>query len=232
MSNGRASTNVTKGAASVLFDQRILPRRFLVASNRLPYQLDLAGDRVKLVRGVGGLVSALDPLLRRCGGTWLGWSGNYDSLPEKVLVGPHAVESKEYQLKPLSLTRKEVEQYYLGYSNKSLWPLFHYFQEHCEFNLDQWKTYQKINRRFADSILREYQDGDLIWIHDYHLLLVPAMLRRELPQARIAFFLHIPFPSTEIYLLEPHAQELLAGLLLAFMLGKSANPSVADSLSL
>jgi len=197
----------------VLADDRILPKRFLVVSNRLPYGLSIEDGQVKYERGVGGLVTALDPILRLTGGTWIGWTGGYEPLPEKILIDQDADFTRGYHLRPLNLSWDEVDQYYLGYSNKCLWPLFHYFQEYCEFNRDHWETYKKVNRKFADAVVREYQDGDLIWIHDYHLMLVPAMVRKEIPDATIGFFLHIPFPNEDIYLLEPHAEELLHGLL-------------------
>jgi alpha,alpha-trehalose-phosphate synthase [UDP-forming] len=197
----------------VLADDRILPKRFLVVSNRLPFRLSVEGGRVIYERGVGGLVTALDPILRLTGGTWIGWTGGYEPLPETILVDEDADTTRGYHLRPVNLSWEEVEQYYLGYSNKCLWPLFHYFQEHCEFNRDHWRTYQRVNRRFADAIIAEYQDGDLIWIHDYHLMLVPGMVREAIPDATIGFFLHIPFPNEEIYVLEPHAEELLRGVL-------------------
>ena len=203
---------------SVLVDERLLPSRFLVVSNRLPYQLDVQGDRVDLKRGVGGLVTAIDPLLELTGGTWIGWSGNHEPLPERIRLDEDRLK-KHYHLRPVTLSREEVEQYYLGYSNKALWPLFHYFQEHCEFDHRNWETYRAVNRRFADAVVAEYREGDLIWIQDYHLLLLPGLIRERLPQARIAFFLHIPFPSSELFTIEPHAEQLIRGLLESDLIG-------------
>jgi alpha,alpha-trehalose-phosphate synthase [UDP-forming] len=205
--------------ASVLADERLLPRRFLVVSNRLPYRLSVLDERVVFERGAGGLVTAMDPIIRLTGGTWIGWSATYDTLPDKIRLGSNQGTSRDYFLKPVSLSPAEVERYYLGYSNKTLWPLFHYFQEHCEINPAQWQTYKDVNRRFADAIIDEYEEGDLIWIHDYHLMLVPSMVRRAIPEAKIGFFLHIPFPSVEIFLIEPHAEELLDGLMGADLIG-------------
>lgn len=204
---------------AVLVDERLLPKRFLLLSNRLPYQINTAGDRVHLKRGVGGLVTAMDPILRHTGGTWIGWSGTYEPVPDRIRVTADTIDSKEYDLRPLAMSRQEVDEYYLGYSNKCLWPLFHYFQEHCEFNRHQWQVYKDVNRRFAEAAIAEYQEGDLIWVHDYHLLLVPAMLREALPEANIGFFLHIPFPDVEIFLVEPHAAEIVSGLLGADLIG-------------
>jgi alpha,alpha-trehalose-phosphate synthase [UDP-forming] len=201
--------------ASILADDRLLPKRFLVVSNRLPYQLTLEQGRVRLERGVGGLVTALDPILCRTGGTWIGWTGHYEPLREPA----DAPLGKSYTLRPVNLSRDEVEEYYLGYSNKSLWPLFHYFQEYCEFDEEWWRTYQAVNRKFADAVIAEYREGDLIWVHDYHLMLVPALVRQALPGATIGFFLHIPFPGDETFVIEPRARELLDGMLGASLIG-------------
>jgi trehalose 6-phosphate synthase len=196
-----------------------LPRRFLVVSNRLPYEIDATPDRLQLTPGVGGLVTALDPILRLAGGTWIGWTGSYDRLPDSIRLGEEGDSAAEYRLRLVRLTPREVEAYYLGYSNKSLWPLFHCFQELCEFSREQWRAYREVNQKFADAVIEEYRDGDLIWVHDYHLLLVPAMVRRALPKARIGFFLHIPFPPSELFLIEPQAEELLQGILGADLAG-------------
>jgi alpha,alpha-trehalose-phosphate synthase [UDP-forming] len=211
--------NHTRMVPPVLADDRLLPKRFLVVSNRLPFRLSLQEDRVVYERGVGGLVTALDPILRLTGGTWVGWTGGYETLPETILIDQDEDFARGYHLRPINLSWEEVDRYYLGYSNKCLWPLFHYFQELCEFHREQWETYVRVNRKFADAVIREYQDGDLIWIHDYHLMLVPAMIRASIPDATIGFFLHIPFPNEEIYILEPHASELLRGLLGADLIG-------------
>ncbi len=219
MSNPDQQESSSSATAPVLVDKRLLPKRFLVVSNRLPYQVNMVEDRVVFNRGVSGLVTALDPILRLIGGTWIGWTGSYDTLPEKVLVEGAAGSSRAYHLRLVSLTPQEIDEYYLGYSNKSLWPLFHYFQELSEFNRKQWQTYEAVNRKFAEAVIGEHQEGDLVWIHDYHLMLVPAMVRQALPAAQIGFFLHIPFPSDEVYMLEPHAERLCEGLLSCDLIG-------------
>jgi len=216
---GSAEIGGVPEKARVLFDQRILPGRFLIASNRLPYALSLEGGEVVFQRGAGGLVTALDPIIRATGGTWIGWTGSYDELPEMVVLQQDVDTALEYQLKPLQLTRQEVEHYYLGHSNRGIWPLYHYFQERAEFSREQWQTYETVNRKFADAIAAEYREGDLIWVHDYHLMLVPAMLREALPDALIGFFLHIPFPSVEMLQVDPHAEATLRGLLGADLVG-------------
>jgi alpha,alpha-trehalose-phosphate synthase [UDP-forming] len=202
-----------------LQDWYVLPGRFLVVSNRLPYQISSTNGELEFTRGLGGLVTALDPILWLAGGTWIGWTGSYDSLPDSVSLGEASGSTSEYRLRLVHLTPQEVETYYLGYSNKSLWPLFHCFQELSEFSRQHWSTYREVNQKFADAVIEEYREGNLIWVHDYHLLLVPAMIRRALPKARIGFFLHIPFPPSELFLVEPHAEELLEGMLGADLVG-------------
>jgi alpha,alpha-trehalose-phosphate synthase [UDP-forming] len=211
--------NLSRPSPSVLKDPRILPGRFLVVSNRLPYEISERDGKLDYKRGMGGLVTALDPILHLTGGTWIGWPGGYASLPEHVRLNRENDGDPDYHLRLVSLTPDEVEGYYLGYANKCLWPLFHFFQEYCEFSEDQWTVYKEVNHKFANAVIDEYREGDLIWIHDYHLLLAPAMIRKALPEARIGFFLHIPFPPSELALVEPHIRELVEGLLGADLVG-------------
>jgi len=206
------------GISRGLKDQGLLPERFLMVSNRLPYKLAVVDGRTTFQRNAGGLVAALDPILRACGGIWVGWSGSYDDPPPEGLVDIAGAE-RPYQLKPLALDRRETNRYYFGYSNRCLWPLFHYFQEYCEFNNDHWKEYRSVNDRFAEAVIEEYRSGDFIWVQDYHLTLVPAMIRQRIPDARIGYFLHIPFPSPEVFMVEPHAREILEGILGADLIG-------------
>jgi trehalose 6-phosphate synthase/phosphatase len=222
--NGRnrlEMTGDTGEGRSPGFDGRVLPRRFLVASNRLPYQIDAEGDSVSLTMGVGGLVTALEPLLHKIGGTWIGWSGKHEPVPEEIIVSKGGQDGggNEYRLVTVQLSRKEVQEYYLGYSNRCLWPLLHYFQEHCEFNDEQWRTYREVNHRFARAVIKHHRPDDFVWIHDYHLMLVPGMVRKEIPDARIGFFLHIPFPPPELFMIDIHAEEILEGLLGADLIG-------------
>jgi alpha,alpha-trehalose-phosphate synthase [UDP-forming] len=203
----------------VLTDARLLPERFLVVSNRLPYQITCEDGTVTIRKGLGGLVTALDPILKQTGGTWIGWSGTREALPRETTVDRRGCGGNDYRLKLVDLSQEETDLYYSGYSNRCLWPLFHYFQEHCQFESDQWKAYESVNRRFAEAVLEEYRPGDMVWIHDYHLMLVPEMLRREIPNAVIGFFLHIPFPAEEVYGIAPQADRLLNGLLGADLVG-------------
>ncbi|UCF69278.1 MAG: trehalose-6-phosphate synthase [Acidobacteriota bacterium] len=205
--------------ARLRLDRKLLPRRLLVVSNRLPYQIRIAGDEVTLERGLGGLVTAMDPVMRSTGGLWFGWTGSHHPVPSSIQVAERMGGGVSYELRPLELSQTEVSRYYLGYANKAIWPLFHYFQEHCEFNDEDWESYCSVNRKFASKVVSEYRDGDYVWIHDYHLMLVPAMIRRDLPDADIGFFLHIPFPPPELFQIAHNADDIIEGLLGADLIG-------------
>jgi trehalose 6-phosphate synthase/phosphatase len=200
-------------------DRQTWPARFLVVSNRLPYNISVENDRIVLVRGIGGLVTALDPVLRLTGGTWVGWSGSTDPLPDAISIDAPEQPARGYHLSPITLSRREVDEYYLGYSNRCLWPLFHYFQEHCDFDEKNWATYRDVNRRFADAVAAAYRPGDMVWVHDYHLLLVPRLIRERIPGVRVGLFLHIPFPAGEIFRIDDHSVDLLRGMLGSDLIG-------------
>jgi trehalose 6-phosphate synthase/phosphatase len=153
------------------------------------------------------------------GGLWLGWSGSQSPVPAGIPVDGHIEGREDYELLPLELGEDEVQRYYLGYSNKSLWPLFHYFQEHCRFDEEDWESYVDVNRKFARAIVEQHREGDFIWVHDYHLMLVPGMVRERIPDASIGFFLHIPFPAPELFQIDLHASTILRGLLGADLVG-------------
>src|SRR5690606_34259526 len=119
----------------------------------------------------------------------------------------------------VGLTQYDVDNFYYGLSNRSLWPLFHYFMEYTEFEHQYWESYKAVNQKFADAVLEHVKDGDQIWIHDYQLLLVPALVREHRPDVSIGFFLHIPFPSYEIFRCFPWREELLQGVLGADLIG-------------
>ena len=184
-----------------------------MVSNRLPVSLRRGRDgAVEVIRSSGGLVAALGPIHESGKGLWLGnMPDGVDAEVEKTLSDRRYV--------PITVSAAENRSYYLGYSNSSIWPLFHYLPERSEFNRSQFATYREINQRFADRIVSLARPDDNIWIHDYHLMLVPSMIREQLPNARIGFFLHIPFPSSELFRLLPEREEILQGLLGADVVG-------------
>jgi trehalose 6-phosphate synthase/phosphatase len=126
---------------------------------------------------------------------------------------------KEYKSHPIFLTRSEVNSFYYGFCNKTIWPLFHYFANYTVYDRAMWNAYQKVNRFFADQVFRFLEPGDTLWIHDYHLMLLPELIRQMSSDVKIGFFLHIPFPSFEIFRLMPWRRELLEGLLGSHLIG-------------
>ncbi len=183
--------------------------RLIVVSNRLPVALVHDDSEWKTKRSTGGLATAMDPILKRAGGVWIGWSGTDEELP------PEAVKllNQEQSCIPVDLPADLLKKFYEGYANQALWPLFHSFTSRLEFDAESWEAYIEANRRFCSAVVREFRPGDRIWVHDYHLMLLPGMLRETLPDAAIGFFLHIPFPGSDIFSLLPRGEELLAGLL-------------------
>ncbi len=149
--------------------------------------------------------------------SWVGWPGGTPSSDEqRALLNQKLAE---HSATPVYLSAQEAERFYEGMSNSVIWPLFHYLVDRMPLFVRDFDEYRAVNERFADTICAQASEEDLIWIHDYHLLLLPKILRERLPRARIGFFLHIPFPSSEIFRLLPHREELLRGLLGANLIG-------------
>jgi trehalose 6-phosphate synthase len=186
----------------------------VVASNRLPVvAVQRADGRCTLAPGSGGLVTALLPVLRNRGGTWVGWPGRCDDHAALAAELAAAGEKAGYRLEPVILSGEEEQKFYQGFSNEIIWPLFHDLQSHCNFDPAYWAIYQQVNRRYADVLARHGRDGDFVWVHDYHLTGVATELRRLGKSAQLAFFLHIPFPPLDIFLKLPWRFQLLRGLL-------------------
>ena len=184
----------------------------VIVSNRLPVRVIQVGKKSKLTRGSGGLVTALAPVLRDRGGIWIGWDGNKGSQSHTELFKK---ESKNigYSLRPLSLTTQEVEQYYEGFSNATLWPLFHDFLDRCQFQPENWDRYCMVNKKFAKAVSENSDKDDLIWVHDYHLLLVGKYLAELEVKRKKAFFIHIPFPPWDLFMRLPWRKEIIDSLL-------------------
>ena len=187
--------------------------RMILVSNRLPVTLRRGRDgAMDIVRSSGGLVAALGPIHEAGDGLWIGNVG--DQLEPDV---EKDLSRRRYVAVPVSNT--ETRGYYYGYSNSAVWPLFHYMPERAKFDRSQFETYRAVNQRFADQIVESYRPGDTIWVQDYQLMLVPCMVRERLPDARIGFFLHIPFPSSEMFRVLPERDEIVRGLLGANVIG-------------
>jgi len=195
--------------------------KIVIVSNRVPYNITKSGGEIKYKKSVGGLVTALDPILSKNGGLWIGWNGHtgYDKdFKEKIRVRDED-QDNGYSLKFVNLSAKEIRDYYHGFTNRSLWPLFHGFIFQSYFNLDYWKSYRSVNNKFADSVLEEISGKELVWIQDYHLTLVPRRLRKINPDLNLLFFLHIPFPNYEIFRVLPWDKKILKGLLGCDLIG-------------
>ena len=187
-------------------------RRLVVVSNRLPVVVEQEEGQWRARPGSGGLVTALAPVMRDVQGLWIGWPGCGGEAPLDELFGALAGE-QGYALAPVSLSEEEVERYYRGFSNEALWPLFHDLLGNCRFSLENWRTYSEVNRRFAEVIAGKSTEEDILWVHDYQLTLVGSYLRRLGAQRTIGFFLHIPFPSLDLFRRLPWKETILRGLL-------------------
>lgn len=186
---------------------------FVVVANRLPVDLDTAPDGSRTwKRSPGGLVTALEPILRSNNGAWVGWPGVAD-----VDVDPF--EDDGLELVPVRLSEREVADYYEGFSNATLWPLYHDVIVRPVYNRAWWDAYVEVNRRFAQATSEAAAQGATVWIQDYQLQLVPKMLRMLRPDLTIGFFLHIPFPPVELFMQMPWRTEIVEGLLGADLIG-------------
>ncbi len=192
--------------------------RLVVVSNRLPIVIETTETGKRVQPSCGGVVRALAPILRESGGCWVGWTGtDYDeSLPE--LFRGWRVD-QQYSFEPVFLTAAERSHYYRGFSNEIIWPLFHDLPSRCRFNPAHWNVYCKVNGKFADAVERVAERGDVIWVHDYHLMLLAAALRARGLRHRLAYFHHIPFPSPDIFEMLPWRAEVLRALMNFNILG-------------
>jgi trehalose 6-phosphate synthase len=188
--------------------------RFIVVSNRLPFAFRRgAGGVWEAEAGSGGLVTALLPVLRDRGGTWIGWPGAPGAAREFAPALSSAGAKAGYALAAVPLDEAEVHGFYLGFSNEVVWPLFHDMTSLCNFDPSYWATYNAVNRKFAKVVAAHAERNDFVWVHDYHLMSVGAEMRRLGSKARLAFFLHIPFPGPDIFMKLPWRRALLEALL-------------------
>jgi trehalose 6-phosphate synthase/phosphatase len=192
--------------------------RLLLVSNRLPVTVKADARGTSVTPSSGGLATGLRGPHQKSDGLWIGWPGDISKLKGDQLK---AVEAELAALKtvPIHLTPSEVARYYEGFSNGVLWPLFHYLLHRVPIDGHDWDTYVRVNERFADVVLAQYREGDLIWVHDYQLTLLPRMIRERLPRAKIGYFLHIPFPAVDVFRILPWRDQILEGILGADLVG-------------
>ncbi len=192
----------------------------IIVSNRLPVTVAKRKEGISFNPSVGGLATGLGSFYDSYDSIWVGWSGIFsERLNEKERNVIKTKLKKEFSCYPVLLSQKDVDLYYNGFCNKTIWPLFHYFTQYAIFDKKLWDAYKRVNKIFRDLILEVANAYDIIWIHDYHLMLLPRLIREKLPDAKIGFFLHIPFPSFEIFRLLPWKREILEGFLGADLIG-------------
>lgn len=190
-----------------------MPSDFVVVANRLPVdRVEMPDGSSAWRRSPGGLVTALAPVMRRHHGAWIGWSGAPDESIEPF-------DTDDMHLVAVPLSRTEIVRYYEGFSNATLWPLYHDVIAPPEFHREWWEAYVTVNQRFAQAAASAAAPDAVVWVHDYQLQLVPAMLRQLRPDVRIGFFLHIPFPPTELFAQLPWRRQILDGLMGADLVG-------------
>ncbi len=192
--------------------------RLLLVSNRLPITAEVAEGHIRIELSSGGLATGLRTPHREYGGFWIGWPGDLPRLDQAQRADLEESLAAE-RLVPVYLSREETRDFYEEIANGTLWPVFHYLVDQESMHTRGWQTFVAVNRRFAEAVIDAYEPGDIIWVHDYHLMLVPRMVREALPDARIGFFLHIPFPSSEIFSVLPWRQEILEGMLGSDLIG-------------
>ncbi len=212
----------TKNSIVEILEQRLKGYEIVVVSEAEPYVHQFTPQGIKMTRAAGGVVTALEPILEVSKGLWIGHGkGSADrevvDKHDKLLCPP---KQKKYTLRRLWIFKKDIQGWYFGFSNEMLWPLMHNVFVRPTFNEPDWKAYEKVNRQYADAILAEIKDKKaLVWIQDYHLALVPKMLRDARPDILIAQFWHIPWPTSNLFQICPWKEEIIEGMLGSQLLG-------------
>ena len=193
--------------------------RLLIISNRLPVSISREGGSLDVTPSVGGLATGLASFYKTRESLWIGWPG----IPSEECSPAEQIEIEgrlaELSCVPVFLRDDDFSGYYNGFCNQTIWPLFHYFPQYAKYRGQDWEAYRNVNQAFADAVLRLARPDDVIWVHDYQLMILPGLLRQTMPNAEIGFFLHIPFPSSEMFRLLPWRETLLGELLGADLVG-------------
>jgi trehalose 6-phosphate synthase/phosphatase len=195
-------------------------KRLVIVSNRLPVSVEKRKGNLHFRSSIGGLATGLRAFYESYDCIWIGWPGiTSDKINKKEKKYIEKKLISDFNCYPVFLSKSEVERYYNGFCNKTIWPLFHYFAQYAVHDERLWKSYEKVNELFYDATVKIINEGDIIWIHDYHLMLLPRLIREKISEAKIGFFLHTPFPSSEIFRLLPWRKKILDGLLGADLIG-------------
>lgn len=191
--------------------------RLIIISNRLPLTINKKEGELIYHPSAGGLATGLASLDGNMERIWVGWPGKEikDEWEQEAIRN----DLKKRQLVPVFLNKKDITLYYEGFSNKTIWPHFHYFTQYTTYRDRYWDAYCRVNQKFADAVIDILEEDDMVWVHDYQLMLLPSMIRKAFPKISIGFFLHIPFPSYEIFRVLPWRKEILNGVLGADQIG-------------
>jgi trehalose 6-phosphate synthase/phosphatase len=192
--------------------------RLLIVSNRLPVTVKVEDGHPIVSRSVGGLTTGLQAPHDRSGGLWIGWPGDIEGITPEMRADVDRQLAAERAV-PICLTEREVKLFYEQISNEVLWPICHDRIDRLPLHVEGWDVYEAVNARFADAVAEHYRPGDVVWVHDYQLLRVPALIRERIPDARIGFFLHVPFPNPEIFFTLPNRHWLVEGMMGADLVG-------------
>jgi trehalose 6-phosphate synthase/phosphatase len=213
--------------------------RLVVVSNRLPFTVSFKDGIPQFKPSAGGLTTGLWSYLdrktldgaERPDYLWMGWPGG--SVPPEHEAAVRTFAEQQFKSSPVYLPEESMDRFYLGFCNKTLWPLFHYFPTLTHYDEENWQEYQNVNRAFSEAVVNALRPDDVLWIHDYHLMLLPKLVREKFPEMPIGFFLHIPFPSWEIFrmLPRPWREEILEGLLGASLIGFHTHDYMRDFLT-
>ncbi len=212
--------------------------RLIIVSNRLPFTVKGESGDLRFIPSVGGLSTGLSSYLEQQEKgsretpdyMWVGWPGNI--IEPEWRNGIKERSLSEFNAIPVFLSRENIDNYYHGFCNRTIWPLFHYFQVYTKYDEEYWKHYVRVNEIFCQALLEKLEPDDILWVHDFHLMLLPGMVRKKTPSATIGFSLHIPFPNFEIYRLLPRKwrKEILEGLLGCDLIGFHTNDYKQDFL--
>jgi trehalose 6-phosphate synthase/phosphatase len=197
--------------------------RLIVVSNRLPVNVAKKEGVLRFQSSAGGVATGLSSFYKAYQSLWIGWPGITSGQLKDEEKEEIARKLNQEDCHPVFITQQQAENYYYGFCNKTIWPLFHHFPLYTSYSKIFWEAYNQVNRSFCEIVVEEAQPDDVIWIHDFQLMLLPGLIREKLPGANIGFFLHIPFPSFEVFRLLPWRKEIIEGIMGADLIGFHTN---------